>query len=110
MSSIMRYDPEADAMHVRISSRKAWESLEINQNLNLDLDHNGHPVGIELLDMRKFVSALFGHSIDSGQLKNLKVKALSPNGQEVILDLHYGAERIRYAIPGAYASPVVAIM
>ena len=109
MPNILRYDPDADALYVRVSSRHAWESLEINQNLNIDLDRNGKVVGVELLDVRRFVKRLFGHSVDPEAIKDLKIKVSSESGQELILDMRYSKERIRYAIPGAYASPIISV-
>ena len=107
MNRPMKYDPDADAMYVRLSSRKAWESLEINQNLNLDLDQNKRLVGVELLDVSKFVSALFGHQINMSRIRDLKVEVRSKDGREVILDIFFEGEKVRYAIPRAYTSPLV---
>ncbi len=109
MPNILRYDPDADAMYVRVSSRHAWESLEINHNLNIDLDRNGKVVGVELLDVRRFVKRLFGHSVEPEAIKDLKIRILSESKQELVLDMRYSGERIRYAIPSAYTSPLVSI-
>ncbi len=109
MPNILRYDPDADAMYVRVSSRHAWESLEINQNLNIDLDRNGKVVGAELLDVRRFIKRLFGRSVDSKAIKDLKVRISSESGSELVLDIQHSKERIRYAIPGAYTSPLLSV-
>lgn len=109
MPNILRYDPDADAMYVRVSSRHAWESLEINQNLLVDLDRSGKVVGVELLDVRSFIKRLFGHSVNQEAIKDLKIRISSESEQELILDIRHSGERIRYAIPGAYASPLVSV-
>ena len=107
MPNILRYDSDADAMYVQVSSRHAWESLEINQNILVDLDRNGRLVGVELLDVRRFIKRLFGHSVSPESARNLKIRISPESKQELILDMSYSGERIRYAIPGAYASPIV---
>ncbi|MFH1095735.1 MAG: DUF2283 domain-containing protein [Candidatus Micrarchaeota archaeon] len=107
MPNVLRYDPDADAMYVRLSSRHAWETLEINSNLNIDLDQTGRVVGVELLDVRRFAKSLFGHVLDDEGLKNLHIKASTRTGRELVLDMDCAGEHVRYAIPGAYKSPVV---
>jgi uncharacterized protein YuzE len=43
------YDPEADALYVRISARERQRAVEINDRTYADVDVSGHVVGIEIL-------------------------------------------------------------
>ena len=106
--NIVRYDPEANAMYVRLSSRKAWETMEINHHVNVDLDRSGHVVSVELLDLRKFIENIFGKNLTEAKLKSVKIHARTESGSELILDMNYAGERAYYAIPQAYTSPLVA--
>jgi len=47
------YDKEASAMYIylkEISPREVNKTLELNNNINLDLNKNGRIIGIEILD------------------------------------------------------------
>jgi uncharacterized protein YuzE len=43
------YDPDADAMYVRLTNEKFSKTKIIDNNTILDLDKNGEVIGIELL-------------------------------------------------------------
>jgi uncharacterized protein YuzE len=48
----VRYDAEANAAYIRLSSGRVLESAEVAANVVFDFDANGRIVGIELLDAR----------------------------------------------------------
>ncbi len=48
-----RYDPDADAMYIRVKNGKSHVSKEIDENTIIDLDENGDLIGIELLFVKK---------------------------------------------------------
>ena len=108
MSKLAQYDPQSNAMYVHLSSRKAWETMEVNQHLNMDLDKTGHIVGVELLDVRQFIRQVFGSNPTSEKIKSLKVEVCTETGDEVVLRMNYADESVLYAIPKAYTSPLVA--
>ena len=43
------YDPDADAMYIRLTNEKFKKTKVIDDNTILDLDENGKVIGIELL-------------------------------------------------------------
>lgn len=53
------YDPEADAMYVRIAPKgtEIFETREVEPGVNLDIDSSGRLIGIEVLGVRARSSA-----------------------------------------------------
>ena len=47
------YDPDADAMYIRLTSEKFSKTKVIDDNTILDLDKKGNVIGIELLFVSK---------------------------------------------------------
>jgi uncharacterized protein YuzE len=49
------YDPEADALYVRIAPKgtEVAETREVQPGVMLDLDAGGRLIGIEVLDVRR---------------------------------------------------------
>jgi len=43
------YDPDADALYVRVADGDRARTVEINDVTYVDVDANGRPVGIEVL-------------------------------------------------------------
>jgi uncharacterized protein YuzE len=43
------YDKEADAMYIRVKKGKVHKTLEVSDGVNVDVDKEGHALGIELL-------------------------------------------------------------
>ncbi|OJF96779.1 DUF2283 domain-containing protein [Pararhizobium antarcticum] len=52
MKPIVEYDRDADAAYIRFSSEAILESEEVSAGIVLDYDHEGHIVGMEVLDAR----------------------------------------------------------
>jgi uncharacterized protein YuzE len=49
------YDPKADAMYIQLKDDKIDDTLEVGNNIFVDVDKDGTPLGIEIL----FVSRRF---------------------------------------------------
>ena len=47
------YDPDADAMYIKLTNEKFSKTKVIDDNTILDLDKNGNVIGIELLFVSK---------------------------------------------------------
>ena len=45
------YDPEADAAYLQIAEGKVFETIEITDGINIDLDEEGRPLGIEVISV-----------------------------------------------------------
>ena len=50
---------------------------------------------------------LFGSAPTEEKIRSLKVEVCTETGEEVVLGMNYANERILYAIPKAYTSPLV---
>lgn len=49
----IEYDPEVDALYVRLATEKIIESEAVHPGIILDFDATGKVVGIEVLDASK---------------------------------------------------------
>jgi uncharacterized protein YuzE len=47
------YDPQADALYIRLNEAKIIESEEVQPGIILDFDENGKVAGVEVLDASK---------------------------------------------------------
>ena len=63
----LRYDPEADAMYIRLSDKEIATTRKIDDNVILDYDKKGVLVGIELL----FVKERMPHLLREIKVENL---------------------------------------
>ncbi len=46
----IEYDNYAKALYIRLQEKDAKRTVEINENLNLDMDEKGNLIGIEILN------------------------------------------------------------
>lgn len=46
----IEYDPEADALYIHLRDVAVGDSVDIEEGVTVDLDPQGHIVGIEILD------------------------------------------------------------
>jgi uncharacterized protein YuzE len=51
------YDPEADALYIRLRKAKPVNSDDIESGVVADFDEDGHVIGLEVLDASKRMSA-----------------------------------------------------
>jgi len=51
------YDPDADALYLRLAEAKVIESEEIRPGIVFDFDAEGRVVGIEILDASEHIAA-----------------------------------------------------
>ena len=47
---IITYDREEDALYIQLTDTKPARGVDIEQGVTIDLDEQGHLVGIEILD------------------------------------------------------------
>lgn len=52
----IEYDPEADALYVQIREAHPYDNVDIEEGVTVDVDENGHIVGLEILDASKRLS------------------------------------------------------
>jgi len=46
----LSYDPEANALYLRLTENEVAETLELSRSTYLDVDADGAPVGFEILN------------------------------------------------------------
>jgi uncharacterized protein YuzE len=44
----LNYYPETDSLYIELQSRPGVETLQVAEGLNVDLDADGHAVGIDI--------------------------------------------------------------
>ena len=64
----IRYDPDADAMYIRLTDEEIDKTRKIDDNTILDYDKNGQLVGIEIL----FVKERIPEFLEEVKMKNLR--------------------------------------
>lgn len=63
----IRYDPDADAMYIKLLDEEVKTTRKIDNNTILDYDKDGRVIGIELL----FVRERMPHLLKEIQVENL---------------------------------------
>jgi len=61
------YDPDADAMYIKLKDDKVSKTKEVDENTILDYDQKGNVIGIEIL----FVKERMPHLLKEVQVENL---------------------------------------
>jgi uncharacterized protein YuzE len=52
----IEYDPEADALYIQIREVHPNDNIDIEEGVTVDVDEQGHIVGLEILDASKRLS------------------------------------------------------
>jgi len=52
----IEYDPEADALYIQIREAHPDDNIDIEEGVTVDVDEDGHIVGVEILDASKRLS------------------------------------------------------
>lgn len=52
----IEYDPEADALYIQIREANPDDNIDIEEGVTVDVDEDGHIVGLEILDASKRLS------------------------------------------------------
>jgi uncharacterized protein YuzE len=73
------YDSESDVFYAysaKVAKKQIRETIEVADNLNVDIDDNGNIIGLELFEAQEFLAFLnkmftkkFMSSIDSAQVR-----------------------------------------
>jgi len=71
----IHYDKENDAMYIRFSESKYFESNEIKNGIIIDYDKKGKMIGLEILDVEKNLPRKAVSKISFELLEKEKVKA-----------------------------------
>ncbi len=53
----IEYDPEADALYIQVREARPDDNIDIEEGVTVDVDEQGHIVGLEILDASKRLSA-----------------------------------------------------
>jgi uncharacterized protein YuzE len=51
------YDPKADALYIALRDVPAVDGVDIEEGVSVDLDDQGHMIGIEILDASERLTA-----------------------------------------------------
>ena len=57
----MKYDPDVDALYLQLRDEEVANTLEIEELVYLDVDKEGHAVGIEFVSGSDFLAFLQRH-------------------------------------------------
>jgi len=70
-SPILSYDPEANALYLQFSENEVEQTIELSESVYVDLDADGMPVGLEVLDASSDILANLPSLPGSAKLKDL---------------------------------------
>ena len=62
------YDPQADALYIALREAQSHDNLDIEEGVSVDLDGQGHIVGLEILDASRRLTPTELYSL---QVENL---------------------------------------
>lgn len=86
------YDKQADALYLRLRDGKAARQRIYTDDVIVDLDDAGNPLGIEVLDLTAadatsdLARLVREYSLDPGLLDAIaRVRALAPNATERVI-------------------------
>ena len=65
----IEYSKDADALYIKLREAKITDSRDIEEGVTVDLDENGHIVGLEILDASE--------RLDISDLVNISIENLS---------------------------------
>jgi uncharacterized protein YuzE len=73
MTMRIEYDKEADALYIVLRDVPASDSTDLEEGVTIDLDGDGHIVGLEVLDAseRLGLEALLNMSIENMPLEKI---------------------------------------
>ncbi len=52
----IEYDQRADALYIQIRNNYAEDNIDIDEGVTIDIEKEGHLIGIEILDVSKRLS------------------------------------------------------
>ena len=72
----IEYSKDVDALYIKLRKAKIADSMDIEEGVTVDLDENGHIVGIEILDASEKLelSELVNISIENLPLEKVATK------------------------------------
>ena len=69
----IEYDKEVDALYILLRDAKPVDAMDVEEGVTIDLDENGHIVGIEILDAtdKLGLESLMNVSIENMPIENI---------------------------------------
>jgi uncharacterized protein YuzE len=72
----IEYDPEADALYIQIrEAARPSDNIDIEEGVTVDVDEQGHIVGLEVLDASKRLSS---SDLTTITIEKLPLEATTP--------------------------------
>jgi uncharacterized protein YuzE len=72
----IEYDPEADALYIQIrEAARSSDNIDIEEGVTVDVDEQGHIVGLEVLDASKRLSS---SDLTSITIEKLSLETTTP--------------------------------
>jgi uncharacterized protein YuzE len=70
----IEYDPEVDALYVRLQEKFVAKTVEVEEGVNIDFDDQGKLIGLEILDAteRYTLSDIFNISTENLFQENVR--------------------------------------
>lgn len=109
------YDAEDDVLYIQNAEKEVEESIEVSEDIVIDLDKEGRIIGIEIFYASEFLS-IFNKEINKAYLENLESAGLEykefRNNWFITIVLKSNQKIIYQAMPplrkSEYISPLIA--
>lgn len=93
----LSYDSKADAAYAYGHGEKVSRTVEVNDNVFMDVSSKGHIVGIEILNAKTFLSKVLGIQLNADELEKIQYEVDEQPG--ICLHLRFGQKQASVVLP-----------
>lgn len=108
MKKSVDYDPDVDAISVKISPEKSDITIELTEHVLVDMTSGRKIVGIEILDASLELSRLFGRAIRKRDIQQLLCHFEPETGNDYLIQFESPLKKERANLLfSLYKSPIL---
>jgi len=103
------YDPEADAIAVKVGREKSYVTAELTEHILVDFDYKERVVGVEILDASAELEKIFGRLVSKKEIQQLMVSIIQKPHNEYLLQFKSPKRnQVATLLFPVYESPIIA--
>ena len=109
MMKNINYDPDADAIAVKVGREKSYVTAELTEHILVDFDYKERVVGVEILDASAELEKLFGRLVSKKEIQQLLVSITQEPHNEYLLQFKSPQRnQVATLLFPLYKSPILA--
>jgi len=102
------YDPDADAIAVKIGREKSYITAELTEHILVDFDDKERVVGVEILDASAELEKIFGRLVSKKEIQQLLVSITQKPHNEYLLQFKSPQKnQVATLLFPIYKSPII---